>query len=314
MGLRNSLVSLRGIFFSTYQSLITKIVSSGYALLAMTFIFIVANSSSAANNPVKDLFEQATLAYSQKEYDKSIQLYEQLIKVYPNFAPAYNYMGLAHKAKPETNLSSITWMFEKAIEITPDYVDPYDNLGKIYYSLGNFDKAEEFELKALAIKPDFPTAHLTLGWVYLLGKSQPEEAIKHFSQVGQTDIPYAHLGLGIAYYMDGQNFRVLEMITSLRKLGREDLALQLEKALKRGRYIPGETGMPLISPGTSQKPDEELTFSDNENVKQMPVRLRSKTEETPPAASPPPSQPAQNLSAQERLQQLRQKGIEAQKR
>jgi tetratricopeptide (TPR) repeat protein len=313
MDLNGKIESLRGRRSPTKQSKESKIVSSQKTLLAMTLFFIVISFKPVFANPVKELFEQATLAYSQKEYDKSIQLYEQIIKIYPNFAPAYNYMGLAHKAKPETNLSSITWMFEKAIEITPDYVDPYDNLGKIYYSLGDFDKAEEYELKALAIKPDFPTAHLTLGWIYLLGKSQPQEAIKHFSQVGETDIPYAHLGLGIAYYMDGQNFRVLEMITSLRKLGREDLALQLEKALKRGKYIPGETGVPLISPGTPQKPDEELTFSDDEKVKQMPVRLRSKTEETPVA--PPQGSPSpQNVSAQERLQQLRQKGIEAQKR
>lgn len=264
----------------------------------------------AQENPVKLMFGQAMEAYSAHNYQQAIIILEKINQIYPNFAPTYNYLGMCYKEsgiKP----NDIKWLYEKAIELDPHYADAYDNLAKLYYAETNFDKAEEYELKAIEINPNFSTAHLTLGWVYLLGKSDSEKAIEHFIKVlsQNNDIPYAQFGLGVAYHMEHQSFRVLEMITKLRQANREDLAQQLEGVIRAGKYEGnGIPGSPLIAQAKNpaEVKEENLTFSDNEKMKKMPVRLGS-TEESPADAT----SKIEN-SPQERLRALRRRGMEKQ--
>ncbi len=273
--------------------------------------FLCAAPHAWADNPVKVLFAEAMQAYGTHDYPRAIALLEKISQIYPNFAPTYNYLGLCYKdsgSKPE----EIAWLFEKATQLDPNYADPYDNLAKLYYSTTDFDKAEENGLKAVQINPDFPTAHLTLGWIYLLGKSQPQDAINHFDKVvgANADVPYAQFGLGMAYHMLHENFRVLDAVTNLRKSGREDLAQQLEQVIRAGNYkselIPG---MPMIAQPkqTQQMKEENLTFSDDNEVKKTPVRLSS----TPPSVSDGENTVAAE-SPQDRLRALRRRGMQGQ--
>ena len=276
------------------------------------FLSMVLCSSVVSANPIKPMFEEAIRAYSAKDYKTAIAILEKINEIYPSFAPTYNYLGLCYKESGSSG-EDIKWLFEKAIEIDPNYADPYDNLAKLYYAMTDFEKAEENGLKAVELNPDFATAHLTLGWIYLLGKSQPADAIEHFDKItGQnSDIPYAQFGLGMAYHMEHQSFRVLEMVTKLRQAGREDLAQQLEGVIRSGKYqtdlVPG---MPLIAQPRAEVAvkEDQLTFTDDEETKKVPVRL---------GTAPVNSEPAQQLtsdSPQERLRALRRRGMQAQGR
>lgn len=278
----------------------------------LLFIGIFLLASSVLADSIKPMFEAAIKAYSAKDYKTAIDILEKINQVYPNFAPTYNYLGLCYK---ETGAAGddIKWLFEKAIEIDPKYADPYDNLAKLYYAMTDFQKAEENGLKAVELNPDFVTAHLTLGWIYLLGKSQPRDAIDHFNKVtGQNaDIPYAQFGLGMAYHMEHQSFRVLEMVTKLRQTGREDLAQQLEGVIRSGKYqtdlVPG---MPLIAQPRVEAAIKEkhLNFADDEETKKVPVRLGTA------AVSGEPAEQLTSNSPQERLRALRRRGMQAQGR
>ena len=54
----------------------------------------------------------------------------------------------------------------RAIELDPDYADAYNNLGLDYYNQGNYIKAIELWEKAIELKPDFAAAYLNLGLAY----------------------------------------------------------------------------------------------------------------------------------------------------
>ena len=56
--------------------------------------------------------------------------------------------------------------FELAARAAPARPGPLNNLGNIYYSIGNFDKAIEYWEKSLAVQPDQLDAHLNLGKLY----------------------------------------------------------------------------------------------------------------------------------------------------
>ncbi len=226
------------------------------------------------------MFKQATEAYSKGEYDKAINGYEKILEIVPEFGAVYNYLALAHKEKG-TDIDEVIWLFKKAIQFKPDFSQPYDHLAKIYYSMAEYDLAEKYGAKAVEIKPDLVTARLTLAWTYLLGKKQASDAIPHFEHVlKKNDFTYAQYGLGMAYSMSQESFRVLEMITALRDKGEENLATQLESMIRGGSYShPPEikkAPVPRSKRVRGQLVENELPSyaSESQNV---PVRVKDKS-------------------------------------
>ena len=244
-------------------------------------LFLFSFLLRAEANPIKEKFQEATLAYSQGRYPDAIKLYEEVIKLYPKLPQAYFFMGMAHR-NSGANLNEITWMFEKAIELDPKYAQAHENLGKIYYELGKFDQAKEECLKTLEIEPDNIYAGLSLGWIYLLGKSDPAAAIPYFENAIKKAKPiYAYFGLGMSYIMTNERGKTLEMITFLRTNDQEQLAQQLEGMLRENKiYSPSNPGVPLVAQYSQPQEEEEdssiPTLTGNANVEKMPVRLSGK--------------------------------------
>jgi Flp pilus assembly protein TadD len=58
-------------------------------------------------------------------------------------------------------------VFERLTEEYPELPEPYNNLAVIHASLGQLERARTLLEAALAIRPDYATAHENLGDVYL---------------------------------------------------------------------------------------------------------------------------------------------------
>jgi len=209
----------------------------------------------------KVLFEQGNQFYAQGNYEEAIKLFEEAIDLNPNLAPLFNNLGLAYRAVG-ADLEDVAWYFHAAIDIDPQYAESYDNLGKAYYGMGDFDNAESYCKKALELRPNFPVAELSLGWIYLLGRSRPTDAIHHFKNIAEKyNIANAYFGLGLAYFMNGDRTMVLEIITKLREINQDKLATQLEDIFRGHHYVPG-TEPPLASlPPSPQEPPGKVVTS-----------------------------------------------------
>ncbi|MBF0523203.1 MAG: tetratricopeptide repeat protein [Candidatus Omnitrophica bacterium] len=268
-------------------------------------------SSSISASTVKEIFEQALIAYSKEDYSKAIELFQQTLQIYPKLAASYNYIGLSQKALG-INEEDVLASFQKAIEVDPSYVPVYDSLSKYYYSLGKFDEAEQYGLKAVRLNPEMVTAYLSLGWVYLIGKDEPSKAISCFEKaVNKEKFSYGYFGLGIAYYMDNQNPKVLDMITTLREMGEENFALKLEELLRQGPYTPSKheefkrMAVPqLPSSAPLQEHFPEVIATPEENA--MKVRLKGKVS-SPSDENSPSSVP---VSAADRIRELQKRGAD----
>ncbi|MBI3553895.1 MAG: tetratricopeptide repeat protein [Elusimicrobia bacterium] len=68
--------------------------------------------------------------------------------------------------------------FKLAAGLAPEHPGPLNNLGNIYYSLGDFDKAISFWEKSLAVKSDQLDAHLNLGKLYY-ERGRLKESARH---------------------------------------------------------------------------------------------------------------------------------------
>lgn len=247
-------------------------------------------------NPVRVLFEKGVEAYEKNDFKTAIALFENAVKIYPELAPAYNYLGLCQKSL-NADVNVVIKFFEKAIEVDPSYVLAYDNLAKIYYGLNNYDKAEQYNLKTIELNPKMLSSYLSLGWINLLGRSDAEEAIYYFEKVTEgTDMPYAYFGLGLANFLNNNNAEVLNIITILRNSGKEALALHLEQMIREKRYIapagPGmggasdkeqraaESGPPdqgeMSASSRPRPPMDGDTPPDDNSETRMKVRLRKR--------------------------------------
>ena len=217
--------------------------------LTLPLIFS-ANTFAADNNmaKMKELYEKAAAAADGGNYELAVNLYEQMIEINPDFAPAYNGLGLTYRYLGESDPQEIVWLFKTATEIDPKFAQAYDNLGKTYYGMGDFENAERSCKKALDLNPDMLSAQLSLGWIYLLGKSQPRTAVKYFQEAAKKkDVPYAYYGLGIAHFMAGEKPMVLEIITKLKQMQKDDLAKNLESMIRDKYYVPpGMPNAPLV--------------------------------------------------------------------
>lgn len=189
---------------------------------------------------LKETYERAMMAYEKQQYDQAIALYQQIIKVVPAFAPAYNGLALANQAAAGDEDKTIEYL-KTAISYDPKMVEAYDNLGRIYYGRQDIDHAQEYFERALKIDPNLSSAQLSLAWINLLVRSKPVTALKYFKKVADvSQDPKIYYGMGQAYFASNQRPEAMEMITKLHELGEEDMASRLEKSMREDTNVNTE--------------------------------------------------------------------------
>ena len=104
--------------------------------------------------------------------------------------------------------------YELAINIKPDYVEAYNNIGVIFQSQRKFEQALSIIKKAISFNSNFPEAFYNAG-VALRELGDINEAILYYNRAIKLKKNYkeAHYNLGIAFQELG---KLDESIKSLR--------------------------------------------------------------------------------------------------
>ncbi len=96
-------------------------------------------------------FEQAARASGDSDYfDHAIKTFEQLLEIDPTDAYALNYLGYMYADKG-IRLEEAVELVRRAIALVPENSAFFDSLGWAFYRLGEFERAEHYLDKALAI-------------------------------------------------------------------------------------------------------------------------------------------------------------------
>jgi len=210
----------------------TRFIKIWQLLIILFVIFLSTTGVNAQMLQLRDYYEKAAKALQNQQYDQAMNYFEDIIKIVPAFAPAYNGLALANQASGGDDDKTIEYL-KTAISYDPKMVEAYDNLGRIYYSRQDMDHAEEYFKKALKINPNLASAQLSLAWINLLVRDKPEAAIKYFKMViNVSQDPKIYYGLGQAYFASNQRDGALEMITKLHEMGEEELASRLEQSMR----------------------------------------------------------------------------------
>ena len=116
------------------------------------------------NLTINEIFSLAVKNHQEGKNDIALKLYNQVLKIDPNYADAHNNLGVIFQN--QMNHEKAKECYEKAIAINPNYADAHNNLGIIYSDLGKNQKAKEYYDKAIVINPDYANAHNNLGNIF----------------------------------------------------------------------------------------------------------------------------------------------------
>lgn len=127
-----------------------------------------------------ELFQKAYEYQINGELDLAIEHYKRSIETYP-MAEAYTFLGWTYSFQGK--LQDAITECKKAIEVDPDFGNPYNDIGAYLIELGKLDEAIPWLEKAIRAKRYDPRhfPHYNLGRVYLI-KGMMKKALEEFQK------------------------------------------------------------------------------------------------------------------------------------
>ncbi len=123
------------------------------------------SEGKSANEEALELFHLAYEHQMKGEFERAIDLYERSIRLDAT-AEAYTFLGWTYSMMGQ--LREAVNFCHKAIEVDPDYGNPYNDIGAYLIKMGQWEAAAPWLVKAINAKryaaPQFPL--LNVGRVY----------------------------------------------------------------------------------------------------------------------------------------------------
>ena len=145
--------------------------------------------------------------------DEAKKIFNKAILIKPDYVEAYNNLGNAYKDQHKTE--DAIKAYKKAISIKPDYAEAYNNLGNSLNDLERFDEAVEFINKSILLKPNYVLAYNNLG-IVLAAQGKLDEALDAFKKAISLDPDYADAYNNLGNVLNGKN-RFQDAIDAFKK-------------------------------------------------------------------------------------------------
>jgi Tfp pilus assembly protein PilF len=122
--------------------------------------------SSEQEAQARERFQEAYIAQMSGDLDRAVELYRQSLALYPT-AEAHTFLGWTYHFQGK--VAEAIAECKRAIEVDPDFGNPYNDIGAYLIDLGRLDEAIswlELAMKAKRYEPrHFP--YFNLGRIYL---------------------------------------------------------------------------------------------------------------------------------------------------
>ena len=165
----------------------------------------IKNISSVYKNLADEILPQLRRSRLTLNYDVIGKSYEEIAKLADSDDKQLNIEELLYAATLTNDPAKKEAIYTKATQIYPNDFRAFNNLGKLAYEAGNFDKAESFFKKAASVK-DAPEVNNNLGLI-ALEKGDKAAAESYLSKAsGSKELNEA---LGNLYIAQGQYDRAV---------------------------------------------------------------------------------------------------------
>ena len=117
-------------------------------------------------NPSQDQINALIDLYHSGQMTKVEQVCRELLHTYPQSLTVLNVLGAVLAG--QGRLQEAVQVFDKAIQLKPDYAQAYYNRGNVLTDLGQLEAAVDNYDQAIELQPDFAEAHWNLSLALLL--------------------------------------------------------------------------------------------------------------------------------------------------
>ena len=157
---------------------------------------------SQSQDPPQDQLQPLINLYSQGQFQKALEQASVLLKQFPRAVTLHNIQGAANAGLDQ--LDAAIDSYKQALSLKPDYAEAYNNIGVALQEQGKLDVAIEAYNKALAIKPDYAEAYNNMGSA-LKEQGKLEEAMEAYNKAISLKPDYAevHNNIGIVLQEQG---------------------------------------------------------------------------------------------------------------
>ncbi|MBW2568635.1 MAG: tetratricopeptide repeat protein [Deltaproteobacteria bacterium] len=172
-------------------------------ILFSLVLFFLANSGWT-EEAGEEWFKKGVESIKAENYKEAVYYFKKTIDLHPNHLPSYNNLGYLYNIMGKWDEAIET--YKKALDINPNDVRIHHDLGFSLYKKGMFDEAIAHLKKAIALNSEFEPPYHILGVIYL-EKKMFNEAVSVLKKALEftPDYPAAYRDLGQAYKEVGKN-------------------------------------------------------------------------------------------------------------
>ena len=147
----------------------------------------LSNGETIYDNAVS-LHLQGDVYSAEIEYHKAIQAGYGSERLFSNLGTIYQSWGRYQEAVD---------LYQRSIQINPDYAPAHMNLGVVYKEIGNLDKAITSILRSMDLNPNNYKAFCNLGIIYKALGCLDKLFLQRCHHLGLKLIILMHMNLGI---------------------------------------------------------------------------------------------------------------------
>lgn len=152
--------------------------------------------------------------FGQQDYPKAIEHYKKSTEINPDYSPAYNILGYAHRQNGDFPNAEVA--FKKYIELIPDAPNPYDSYGELLLKMGKFDESVVQYRKALEIDKNFNASQVGIA-ANMMYMGKAEEATAELKAITDNarsdgDRATALFGMTVLAIDSGEMDKALESV------------------------------------------------------------------------------------------------------
>ena len=149
-------------------------------------------------NHFDSTFLLATISAINNNFDKAKQLLHKAIEIQPENVSAFNNLGIAYKELGD-HKGAINY-YNKVLEINPNHTNAYYNLGLVFYKLKEMEKAKSYFQKTIDLQPNYTLAFFNLANIYVDLKDF-ENAVSCYQKATELNpnLIGAHNNLGLVF-------------------------------------------------------------------------------------------------------------------
>ena len=133
------------------------------------------------------IFNKGNILCNMEKYDEAIPVYHEYLENEPDSFEAMTYLADCYEKGGEITLARK--YYQEAIELAPDFADPWFGLGVIALNTGNTDDSLIFFRKAVRLDDENPEIWYLLGKAHYI-KNEKKAAMRCFREALKLDVYY----------------------------------------------------------------------------------------------------------------------------